>query len=108
MRKIDTQNSIVTQTHKTVFDDGEHEVTTIFDYSNCSDQQLLELATRTMTIAWRPSKRKMKSEQCNNEVVDVAEWLNNRNVGKSKVEKAKGLLAQLSEAEKAEIIKQMS
>ena len=112
------ENKTVKISHKTTCSDtpaqlkGEESSTPIFehsfDFSNCSEQEILDMAATNMIIVWRARNSvKNKSEE---EVralptdIDVKEFLSStRTRGKSNTEKASNLLNKMSPAELEEI-----
>ena len=79
-----------------------------FDFTNCSEKQQLEMMMSDRVIYTQGQIRSGKLDLSKVDTINVSEQLSNRHVGKSKVEKVKVLLSQVSDEEKADLIKQMT
>lgn len=88
------------------------EYNTTFDFSNCTEEEILNLASRTCIIAFR-TKCKVNSiteevfSELANKTIDVHEELKAERRGLSNAEKAEKALTSLSEAERADILKKL-
>ena len=88
------------------------EYNTTFDFSNCTEEEILNLASRTCIIAFR-TKCKVNSitEEAfgtlANKTIDVHEELKAERRGLSNAEKAEKALTSLSEEERADILKKL-
>lgn len=85
------------------------EYKTTFDFSKCSEEEILNLASKTCIIAFRTkSKVNSISEEAfstmANKTIDVHEELKAERRGLSNAEKAEKALTSLSESERADIL----
>ena len=88
------------------------EYKTTFDFSNCTEEEILNLASRTCIIAFRTKcKVNIITEEAfadlANKVIDVHEELKAERRGLSNAEKAEKALLSLSEEERANMIKKL-
>ena len=88
------------------------EYNTTFDFSNCTEEEILNLASRTCIIAFRTKcKVNTISEEVfadlANKVIDVHEELKAERRGLSNAEKAEKALLSLSEDERSNMIKKL-
>lgn len=110
------KNATVTITHATTCKDtpeqlkGEESTvprfTHNFDFSNCSEQEVLEMAATNMVIVWRArnSVKGLTEDDVRAlpDTVDVKEFLaSTRTRGKSASEKAEALFGKMNETERA-------
>lgn len=89
------------------------EYKTTFDFSNCSDKEILELASKTCIISFRTkSKVNTITEDAfaalANETIDVHEALKAERKGLSSEEKIDRLTKDMGKDELAELIKKLS
>jgi len=88
------------------------EYKTTFDFSNCSEEEILNLASRTCIIAFRTKCKvntinEEKFTELANGTVDVHEELKAERRGLSNAEKAEKALLSLSEEERTNMIKKL-
>lgn len=106
---IDTQNNIVEITHKTDLLDGKQQtITTIFDFSKVTHEQLLEMATKNRVIASRAKWRQLTKDDVNGTSIDVAQQLTATRTKKTNMEKVDSLVKDMSEEEIAALISKYS
>lgn len=112
--KINIEDKTVVVTHKTRCVDtpkalkGEENpcktFNTTFDFSNCTDEEMLELASKTCIISFR-TKSKVNSiteeafSKLQTDSIDVHEAIKAERRGLSNAQKAEKAFASLSEAE---------
>lgn len=102
-------NNVVTVTCSTKRDKVDHDCKFEFDFSNCSDEQKLRLATRSLVIDLqrqiRDAKELQDAKKLLNQKIDVASELEGRKrVRKSTDEKIAGLLKGLSQEQQDALI----
>jgi hypothetical protein len=108
---VDAEKSLVTVTH-TVKENRETDVRTEltwkFDFSNCSQAQILELAERAVRIRkqaeWRKSDDRDNEEKWDNVVFDVAEEITETRRVSSPMERANKLLDKLTQEQIEELL----
>lgn len=88
------------------------EYKTTFDFSKCSEEEILNLASKTCIIAFRTKcKVNSISEEAfagmANKTIDVHEELKAERRGLSNAEKAEKALTSLSESERESILKKL-
>lgn len=89
------------------------EFVTTFDFSNCSDEEILRLASKTCTIAFRTKCKvneisEEKFAELMKEPIDVHEALKAERRGMSSEEKVERLFDTMTESERLELIKKLS
>ena len=107
---IDAYEKTVIRKHKTDTDIlGKLDCIWEFDFKNCTKADLYELASRSVLIAYRPQFKKLgesELEKAQVQRIDVGEFVKNgMRKTKSKVEKASTIVGQMTESEKAELLK---
>ncbi len=91
-----------------------YEMVWSFDFSKATQEQIMQLATRSLVImqqaAWRAddTKNRTKDEKWHNVTFDVANIMANRRKAASPVEKAGTAINKLSDKEKAALIKKLN
>lgn len=100
--KIDLTNKRTTLVHKTDLKSGkQQEITTIFDYSNCTDEEIAQALTKHAVIACRRFLRESTKEEADNQVIDVHDLMSSQRKSKSQSERLADLWAKMSDDEKA-------
>ena len=107
-------NKTVTIKHKTTCKDtpqqlaGEESTTPTFehsfDFSNCTDAEILDMAASNMVITWRARNgvKKMNEENVRAlpTTIDVHEFMKTTTRGKTKVEKCESIVGKMSDDER--------
>lgn len=122
MNTINVEEKTVTVNHKTRCMDTERhikgeenpckEFTTTFDFSNCTGEEMLELASKTCIIAFRTkSKVNVITEKAFSELmkepIDVHEAIKAERRGLSNAQKAEKAIDSLSETEREDMLKKL-
>ena len=117
------ENATVTITHATTCKDtpeqlkGEESTvprfTHNFDFSNCTEQEILNMAATNMVIVWRArnSVKGLTEEEVRAlpDTVDVKEFLaSTRTRGKSASEKAEALFGKMSDFDRIKLLETLS
>lgn len=105
---VDTENSTVRRVHETETKAaGIVACDWTFDFSNVSERDLLELASRSILISYRPRFKGLPRDEViknQEQTIDVKEFLDSGGTRtKSKVEKATSLIANMTEEEKEQL-----
>ena len=83
-----------------------HALDMIFDYSNCSEEEILILASQQVRVKiqslWRKAKDRLTDGAWDNRTIDVAELVHASPRGKDIVEKASTFFDKMSESEREE------
>ena len=83
-----------------------HALDMIFDYSNCSEEEILILASQQVRVkvqaSWRKAKDRLTDGAWDGMIIDVAELVRSSPRGKDIVEKASTFFDKMSESEREE------
>lgn len=108
---VDKDASTVTRAHVTRHKSGDMHLTWTFDFSDVSESDLLELASRSVLIAYRNQFRNVDTSSIKaewvNKTVDVQEFLSRERtrVAQTPAEKLASAVKKLTPEEIAEILK---
>lgn len=111
---VDTEKSVVTKHHVTQHGEGDsktfHQLTWKFDFSNVTQEQLLELASRDLVIKKRTGFRGIPVKeipQWDGITFDVAEFMKKERSKLSPMERAKKAVGNLSEEDRQALLKEL-
>lgn len=108
---VDADAQTVTKYHVTTHAvDGDHAVRWTFDYSKCSPEQILELASRDSVIKARPEFKKVpvsEIEAWTDKRFDVAAMLERQRTTQTPFQKVSGNVPLLSKADRAMLKEQL-
>lgn len=101
---IDEKKGIVTRKHVTESKShGEVDCEWTFDFSKVTERELLEMASRSVLISYRPGFKKMNREDLEKnatQTIDVRTWIDSQGRStKSAIEKVEAILPKLTKDE---------
>lgn len=106
---VETQTVRMFNVSKNETTGQNYKVNWKFDFSNCTEQEILELAARSTVIAYRKNFRGVKEEEIESfadKTIDVKEAISTkRTTGKSPVAKVKDLMKGMSPEDIAQLLK---
>ena len=86
-----------------------HALDMIFDYSECSDEEILILASQQVRVKvqslWRKAKDRLTDGAWDNRTIDVAEICRSRSAAKDIVTKTSDFLSAMSDADREEFFR---
>jgi len=109
-RTVSVSGDIVTRKHVTKHKTGEVYLTWHFDFSGCTKDQILELASRAVVIGERPRFKvcpQAHIPEWDNKTFDVAAFCARERSKKSPLEKIQDALGMLSEEEKKALLERL-
>lgn len=108
-RTVDVDTLNVNVKHVTAHKSGDYYLTWNFDFTDVTQEQLLDLATRSLVIDARPQFKNCPENEIDSwddKTFKVADMLVKQRRGKSDAQKAADLFAKLSPEEQAAIMAQ--
>lgn len=107
---VDTDGMMVSRKHVTRHKTGDVYLTWSFDFTDCSQSQILELASRAVLIGTRPEFKKVPAaiiDEWDGRTFNVADFMSRERTAKSSPDKVKTMFAGLSDDEKADLLKDL-